>query len=512
MFNIARIGAPTDVHMVSTIDNKFSDDFIKRVRPYADKYFDKEYEKMVIIVRRFESEMSYKWPNNISELFESYSYGRSVEFHKFVWAIGHSIPGLNEWFYQSLKNEATNLTKVQYLGPFWEPQILARRNDPYHYEKQPIGCADQQVFTYLFCRAEYEFYVISHAFSTHPVAERIRNAKGHNFLSLCTNGDLRYSFYVFNQSVTWEDYISVAFFIDANSYEDIQQYITDYYCEQNMRNKVSTHLVWKQSSNTSECLTMPFPVNNFTLNKNCTKTGPYVQSHSKNKNWTTDYPQNAMFNIARIGAPTDVHMVSTIDNKFSDDFIRRVRPYADKYLDKEYEKMVIIVRRFESEMSYKWPNNISELFESYTNGRSVEFHKFVWAIGHSIPGLNEWFYQSLKDKATNLTKIKYLGPFWEPQILVRRNDPHHYEKQPIGCADQQVFTYVFCRAEYEFYVLSHAFSTHPGILKKPTDRITNCSALKTEGPKFFHLMNKMFPKTKVTCGKITNEENIGLNS
>ena len=120
--------------------------------------------------------------------------------------------------------------------------------------------------------------------------------------------------------------------------------MTDYYCEQNMRNKVSTHLVWKQSSNTSECLTMPFPANNFILNKNCTRTGPYVQSSSKNKSWVTDYPQNSMFNIARIGAPTDVHMVSTIDNKFSDDFIRRVRPYADKYFDKEYEKMVIIVR------------------------------------------------------------------------------------------------------------------------------------------------------------------------
>uniref|UniRef100_A0A914EE08 Uncharacterized protein n=1 Tax=Acrobeloides nanus TaxID=290746 RepID=A0A914EE08_9BILA len=62
-------------------------------------------------------------------------------------------------------------------------------------------------------------------------------------------------------------------------------------------------------------------------------------------------------------------------------------------------------------------------------------------MGHSIEKLPEWFNYSTTSNKTKLFPISYKTPRWEPQLIVRREDPYHFEGFAIRYRDQQALPY-----------------------------------------------------------------------
>ena len=77
------------------------------------------------------------------------------------------------------------------------------------------------------------------------------------------------------------------------------------------------------------------------------------------------YPPNTLRNIARTGARTQGHLISDIENHFSENAAEVIRKLSNTI---ELKDTVIVVRRFESDHD-EIPRNVSFLQKQMNEGR-----------------------------------------------------------------------------------------------------------------------------------------------
>ena len=175
-------------------------------------------------------------------------------------------------------------------------------------------------------------------------------------------------------------------------------------------------------------------------------------------------------------------------------------------------------RRFESNSSYPIPGSLEDLFDGLYD-YIFPFHYFYYPLGHHIPGLKKWIEASKHNGRMYLQRVKYLfvfvfstiiyltkfrGPFWEPELVLHKSDPLHFEGLPVRHRNQQALPYELCRANYSFVVTSHVFSVHDGIkiaLSKEETRKRDALVDKSRsaGEVFQEYLKAKYPKSQFKC-------------
>lgn len=175
-------------------------------------------------------------------------------------------------------------------------------------------------------------------------------------------------------------------------------------------------------------------------------------------------------------------------------------------------------RRFEWNSSYPMPSSIKDLSDGLFN-YIFPFHYFVFPIGHFIPGLSEWIRVSQKEEPIYLHTAPYLsvfisfkiiylkkfrGRFWEPELVLHKSDPLHYEGFLMCFRDQAALSLELCRANYSFLIASHIFSVHDGIkLYTPQKQNSRLRSPTAESNaiinRFYAYLDNKYPATRKKC-------------
>uniref|UniRef100_A0A914YZ03 Glycosyltransferase family 92 protein n=1 Tax=Panagrolaimus superbus TaxID=310955 RepID=A0A914YZ03_9BILA len=325
-------------------------------------------------------------------------------------------------------------------------------------------------------------------------------------ISLCTHGSIGYSKFIFDHAKHWSDLISVSFILDENGFSALQAFQKLHQCIPEAAEKISAHLVWRMPLNDGECSASFIIKGLSNLSSDSEPFNCDLETHIEagrfEHSLSSPYPPNSLRNIARRGASTNLHLIADIENHFSLNASEILSISAAKSINKN-DKVAVIVRRFEyNDTFFEPPRTIYELNELMENNQAFEFHHFLYAVGHRIPGLNNWLNYSLSaDTVPNLTPITYQGNVWEPQLIVHSSYPYHFEGFPIRIHDQQALPYELCRAGYSFAVASHVFSFHKGIKLSPSTkesaaRKAVAKMASETGKKFRAYLDKKYSKIK----------------
>jgi hypothetical protein len=297
-----------------------------------------------------------------------------------------------------------------------------------------------------------------------------------NSISLCTHGSIGYSKFIFDHAQHWSDLISVSILLDSKGFYALRAFQKLQQCLPEAAEKISSHLVWR-AENEASCSASFIRQGLSDLVEDSDPINCNLDDHIEDGLFdhalSTPYPPNSLRNIARAGAATSLHLIADIENHFSVNASEILSISASNNVNQK-DKFAVIVRRFEYNDTFPEPRTIEDLNELMIEKQAFEFHRFLYAKGHRIPGLNEWLNYSLTTNSTpSLTTVKYQGDAWEPQLVVHSSYPYHFEGFPIRRHDQQVLPYELCRAGYTFAVASHVFSFHKGIKRSATSSEVN---------------------------------------
>ncbi|KAH7725009.1 Protein F01D4.9 [Aphelenchoides avenae] len=219
------------------------------------------------------------------------------------------------------------------------------------------------------------------------------------------------------------------------------------------------------------------------------------------------YPINVLRNAARKGAGTGLHIVADMENIFSRNFANLSRPLANKMLRIDEPKSVLVYRRFESEANVSIPRDIDELADLLQTKMAYQFHWSYYKAGHFIAKLDSWLNYSRTSDVLAVQDISYSRGSWEPQFIMRADDPYHFEDVPTRIKDHQVLAHELCRAGYKFRVLTHVFNVHKGVKRKKTimeELIQRTNSKKSSEFKrqFTGYLDEKYPQTKFKCPRI----------
>ncbi|KAK0411636.1 hypothetical protein QR680_005762 [Steinernema hermaphroditum] len=191
--------------------------------------------------------------------------------------------------------------------------------------------------------------------------------------------------------------------------------------------------------------------------------------HSKFAQPNSLYPINAARNIARQEVETDLFLSGDIENILCCDYNRRIRRLANALLVEARKRTVLVHRRFEQRANLTFPSSKAELVEGFRSGDIVEFHKYFYPIGHSIPGLEAWMDRAEEAEVTVSEEVPYTNSEWEPQFVGARDVPFHDERFPFRMRSNTHLASTLCRQGYTFTVVNDLFSIHEGIKTKESD-------------------------------------------
>uniref|UniRef100_A0A7E4VHH1 Beta-1,4-glucuronyltransferase 1 n=1 Tax=Panagrellus redivivus TaxID=6233 RepID=A0A7E4VHH1_PANRE len=324
-------------------------------------------------------------------------------------------------------------------------------------------------------------------------------------VTLCVHGSINYGKFVFDHAVHWNGHVSAAVYINNNSFEAVAAYSRLAQCMPKRR-FVQTHLVWRA----------PTCDKSFVLNglqriqvfdamdaiDGC-NIANFTTVFQSERLADDPYPANVLRNLARKTAPTDVHLIADIENHFSHDASQVAKAFAPMVRDK---KVAVAVRRFEFDERLRTPRTVRRLHEMMKNKTAMQFHEIFYGNGHAVPFLDEWIeYSKHPTNSPQLLKVTYPDTHWEPQLILSRYAPYHFEAIPFGYKDQTVLPYELCRAGYTFTAGSHIFSSHRGIRQKGAykgmDRVDGTPEHAEEAfQKFKWYLRQTYPNVPDTCG------------
>uniref|UniRef100_A0A7E4ZR27 Glycosyltransferase family 10 protein n=1 Tax=Panagrellus redivivus TaxID=6233 RepID=A0A7E4ZR27_PANRE len=323
--------------------------------------------------------------------------------------------------------------------------------------------------------------------------------------TLSVHGTVGYSKFVFDHVAHWNGFISGSFSVDNTSFPALVAYRQLYKCNPIYEKTVRTHIVWWRLNSTCDSdyvmNGMEEAASNMTGINSCDLAD--YEGIFKNSKMSTIYKANAMRNIARIGAQTDIQLIADIENHFCDN----ASIIASKFADDVRNGTAVVVRRFEYSDTVEVPRNISALDDLFKKQLAFEFHHFYYKWGHEVPHLKEWVKYSINpENPTSLDPVKYRSNIWEPQLIVHRDHPYHHERVPFGYSDQAVLPHVVCRAGIEFKVGSHIFSGHRSIRRRKSynsrrNKEGNAGYAKTVGRAYEKELAQKYPNTTKRCGK-----------
>uniref|UniRef100_A0AC34GA95 Uncharacterized protein n=1 Tax=Panagrolaimus sp. ES5 TaxID=591445 RepID=A0AC34GA95_9BILA len=209
-----------------------------------------------------------------------------------------------------------------------------------------------------------------------------------------------------------------------------------------------------------------------------------------------------MRNIARKGSLSNIQLIADIENHFSEN----AAILLSKVGENVTEKTVIGIRRFEYET-----NEANSPKNPLALKKAVQFHYYSAGKAHLIPDLDSWLNYSIDStNPVSLNPLSYPGFSWEPQLIVLKSHPYHFEGFPIRFTDQQALPYELCRANVNFQIVTHVFSFHEGIKRNATDseifqRIHSTPKGEAISSKFTAYLNMKYPKTEKRCGGWRNK-------
>ncbi|KAI6213096.1 N-acetyllactosaminide beta-1,3-N-acetylglucosaminyltransferase [Aphelenchoides besseyi] len=220
------------------------------------------------------------------------------------------------------------------------------------------------------------------------------------------------------------------------------------------------------------------------------------------------YPINVARNVARLGVRTPLFVSGDIENIFSLDYERRMRPLAWNILyAANRPRKVLVHRRFEVDSRDTVPRTLTALRMIFSRSRAVEFHRYVFLVGHKIPELGAWLllHKELDNgTATLFRTYRYLNEYWEPQYVARNDEtlPLHDETFPFRFRSNTHLGSEMCRAGFTFAVVNDLFTVHVGIKRQEKKRRTSDSGeLKEIAAKFMERLDRQYPLTKRACPK-----------
>uniref|UniRef100_A0A914ZBJ3 Uncharacterized protein n=1 Tax=Panagrolaimus superbus TaxID=310955 RepID=A0A914ZBJ3_9BILA len=212
----------------------------------------------------------------------------------------------------------------------------------------------------------------------------------------------------------WDDLISVSLILDTFGFYDLQTFQNLFQCIPEASKKISAHLVWRTDDEKREC-TKTFilkGLSNLPSNSdsfNCSILDE--QNELFNSTLSNPYPPNSLRNIAREGATTNFHLISDIENNFSQNSSKILSISATKYI-RENDKVAVIVRKFEYNDTYSEPpKTVNDLNELMKQKQAFEFHHFTYSKAHKIAGLEAWLNYSLTTNSSPSVKsVTYQMP------------------------------------------------------------------------------------------------------
>uniref|UniRef100_A0A7E4UN19 Glycosyltransferase family 92 protein n=1 Tax=Panagrellus redivivus TaxID=6233 RepID=A0A7E4UN19_PANRE len=327
-------------------------------------------------------------------------------------------------------------------------------------------------------------------------------------VTLCVHASANYGKFVFDHAVHWNGHVSAAIYVNNASFSAVAAYARLAQCMPN-REKVRTHLIWRspdyvcRKSYILNGLRQKATIDAVAAIDGC-DLADFASVFHVERIANDAYPANPLRNIARLAAQTDIHLIADIENHFSDNASMVAKAYAPTV---RANKTAVVVRRFEYDEKLEVPRTVGRLDEMLRNKTALQFHGMYYAKGHAVPHLEEWLEYSKNDgNKPQLVEVPYPHSAWEPQLILARSAPYHYEEIPFGYSDQACLPYELCRAGYKYAAGSHIFSGHSGIRRggeyKGMDRVDGTLQHAIAINKLFvrHL-ELTYPKIPNTCGK-----------
>ncbi|CAI4228129.1 unnamed protein product [Auanema sp. JU1783] len=322
-------------------------------------------------------------------------------------------------------------------------------------------------------------------------------------ISLATHTTATYLKYVIEQVDTYDGPISLAVYVDKSTHQSITVLLSIHNCDAKISEKISVHIVYRNSAFSNYCSNVKIdliPCANLTKQSKTKYLNRLVPSFGI-------YPINVIRNIARRGSQSYLQIIADIEMIFSRNFAIEVKPIANKLITAT-SKQLIVVRRFElDDKIKKVPRTVKELKGLFDKKKVFEFHHKLFPLGHTIPGLFDWFRRSDKGP-TSSWSIPYKGPAWEPQFIMHKDAPLSEELMPTRVRDHQALVYELCRANYKFNIISTHFNVHRGIKKTSTNLDTAVRAhqfrFRFESRKnFLRRIQMTYPDTYGSCRNFT---------
>ncbi|KAI6220897.1 hypothetical protein M3Y99_01585900 [Aphelenchoides fujianensis] len=174
---------------------------------------------------------------------------------------------------------------------------------------------------------------------------------------------------------------------------------------------------------------------------------------------------------------------------------------------------VLVHRRFEVDPREETPRSLAALRLIFSRNRAVEFHRFVFLVGHKIPELGAWLLLHTEEgngTATVFRTYRYLNEYWEPQYVARndRTLPLHDESFPFRFRSNTHLGSEMCRAGFVFSVVDELFTVHSGIKRRERQefvdflqRSSDSGELKRIAERFTSRLDREYPLTRNACPK-----------
>ncbi|CEF63610.1 N-acetyllactosaminide beta-1,3-N-acetylglucosaminyltransferase [Strongyloides ratti] len=167
MRNVARKGSLTTIQILSDIENIFSFNFSQIIQNNLYKWSKDKYDKSVFIYMRFETKKDSMIPRNLQQLKISFLENTTVPYHKYIFPQGHLITNFTKWYNDSIQSDTLKWRVIPYRHFSFEPQVILRSFDPYHYENVPTRIFDHQVLINELCHSGYIFKLLNQVFNIH---------------------------------------------------------------------------------------------------------------------------------------------------------------------------------------------------------------------------------------------------------------------------------------------------------------------------------------------------------
>ncbi|CAI2347625.1 unnamed protein product [Caenorhabditis sp. 36 PRJEB53466] len=296
----------------------------------------------------------------------------------------------------------------------------------------------------------------------------------------------------------WDGPISWALFIDGHSLESVEYVANVHRCVPEFRRKVTVHFAFRLSPFQAQCPTVERPG----TVPDCQE---FLQNRGKLRNSLIGpfqvYPINAMRNVARLGAKSDLHFLADVDMVPSGGMAEKVKRIANEVIDGN-ARNVLVVRRFESQGS-EIPRDLQQLKSMFERKKVFEFHHKFFFVGHRIPDIGHWFNVSSHGVAS--WPIPYQSSAWEVQVILHRRAPYNAVYFPSRIRDMQSLIYELCRAEYTFHLVANVFNVHEGV--KTNDSMYSQVVTRHQRAygtraykRYVQEMDDRYPSTRDQCG------------